>query len=135
MGYLVLSRERWENVDVGYDIKVCNMRIRGDKVSLGLRAPSNYLFHRAEVLREARQEGWENESEYLEKMARKAFLSKGGYLILSRDMKHSRILVSDISGAHLGEICLSSVRGDRASIAFDFPRSVPIVRDNVKKRR
>lgn len=51
MGLLVLSRHRDEVIRIGDDIKVMVVDIRGDKVRLGVDAPSNVPVHRDEVYR------------------------------------------------------------------------------------
>lgn len=46
---LVLSRHRDESIMIGDDIVVTIVDIRGDKVRLGIEAPSNIPVHRQEV--------------------------------------------------------------------------------------
>ena len=46
---LVLSRKRDEAIVIGDDIKVYIVDIRGDKVRLGIEAPSDVPVHRQEV--------------------------------------------------------------------------------------
>lgn len=46
---LVLSRLRDESVRIGDDIKIEVVDIRGDKVRLGITAPSHVPVHRQEV--------------------------------------------------------------------------------------
>ena len=46
---LVLSRQRDESIIIGDNIKVTIADIRGDKVRLGIEAPSNVAVHRQEV--------------------------------------------------------------------------------------
>lgn len=46
---LVLSRQRDEWIIIGDNIKVCVVDIRGDKVRLGVEAPSEIPVHRQEV--------------------------------------------------------------------------------------
>lgn len=46
---LVLSRERGETVNIGDDIEVTVIDIRGDKVRLGVNAPRHVSVHRKEV--------------------------------------------------------------------------------------
>ncbi|MCA8983419.1 MAG: carbon storage regulator CsrA [Planctomycetaceae bacterium] len=46
---LVLSRQRDESIIIGDNIKVTIVDIRGDKVRLGIEAPSNVAVHRQEV--------------------------------------------------------------------------------------
>lgn len=46
---LVLSRKRDESIIIGHDIVVTVIDIRGDKVRLGISAPSEVPVHRKEV--------------------------------------------------------------------------------------
>ncbi|MEM1166944.1 MAG: carbon storage regulator CsrA [Planctomycetota bacterium] len=46
---LVLSRQRDETIMIGDDIEVTLVDIRGDKVRLGINAPTRIAVHRKEV--------------------------------------------------------------------------------------
>lgn len=46
---LVLSRKKGESVQIGNDIIVTVVEIRGDKVRLGIEAPRDLSVHRQEV--------------------------------------------------------------------------------------
>lgn len=46
---LVLSRQRDETIVIGDDIQITIVDIRGDKVRLGINAPSHISVHRKEV--------------------------------------------------------------------------------------
>ena len=46
---LVLSRKKNELIFIGKDIVVTTVEIRGDKVRIGIEAPSNVPVHREEV--------------------------------------------------------------------------------------
>ncbi len=46
---LVLSRQRDETIMIGDDIEITVVDIRGDKVRLGINAPSEIPVHRKEV--------------------------------------------------------------------------------------
>ncbi|HEY3242056.1 MAG TPA: carbon storage regulator CsrA [Phycisphaerae bacterium] len=46
---LVLSRQRDETIMIGDDIQITVVDIRGDKVRLGISAPSHIPVHRKEV--------------------------------------------------------------------------------------
>lgn len=46
---LVLSRKRDEQIVIGNDVVVTVVEIRGDKVRLGIEAPSDVSVHRQEV--------------------------------------------------------------------------------------
>ena len=46
---LVLSRKRDERIMIGDDISLLVVDIRGDKVRLGIEAPSDVTVHRKEV--------------------------------------------------------------------------------------
>lgn len=47
---LVLSRKKHEAIDIGTDISVMVVEIRGDKVRLGITAPREMPVHRREVM-------------------------------------------------------------------------------------
>jgi carbon storage regulator len=46
---LVLSRKTNEWIDIGNDISICVVEIRGDKVRLGIEAPRDHSVNRREV--------------------------------------------------------------------------------------
>lgn len=46
---LVLSRKKDEVIMIGDNIKIAIVEIRGDKVRLGIEAPTNVGIHRQEV--------------------------------------------------------------------------------------
>jgi len=46
---LVLSRKKNEIIDIGRDIYIVVVEIRGDKVRLGIEAPTEIPVHRREV--------------------------------------------------------------------------------------
>lgn len=46
---LVLSRQRDETIMIGDEIEICVVDIRGDKVRLGITAPTRIAVHRKEV--------------------------------------------------------------------------------------
>ena len=48
-GMLVLSRQRDETIMIGDDIEITIVDIRGDKVRLGINAPTHIPVHRKEV--------------------------------------------------------------------------------------
>ncbi len=53
---LVLSRHRDETIIIGDDIELTVVDIRGDKVRLGIKAPSHIPVHRKEVYEAIRRE-------------------------------------------------------------------------------
>jgi carbon storage regulator len=53
---LVLSRQRDETIMIGDDIEVTVVDIRGDKVRLGINAPTRIAVHRKEVYESIRKE-------------------------------------------------------------------------------
>lgn len=53
---LVLSRKRDEVVMIGDDIEICVVDIRGDKIRLGITAPTRVAVHRKEVYERIRSE-------------------------------------------------------------------------------
>lgn len=53
---LVLSRQRDETIMIGDDVEITVVDIRGDKVRLGITAPSRIPVHRKEVYESIKQE-------------------------------------------------------------------------------
>ncbi len=53
---LVLSRQRDETIMIGDDIEITIVDIRGDKVRLGITAPTRIAVHRKEVYEAIRRE-------------------------------------------------------------------------------
>lgn len=53
---LVLSRQRDETIMIGDDVEITVVDIRGDKVRLGITAPSHIPVHRKEVYDAIRRE-------------------------------------------------------------------------------
>jgi carbon storage regulator len=53
---LVLSRQRDETIMIGDDIELTIVDIRGDKVRIGIEAPSSIAVHRKEVYEAIKRE-------------------------------------------------------------------------------
>jgi carbon storage regulator len=53
---LVLSRKRDEKIVIGDNIVITVVEVRGDKVRLGIEAPSDVPVHRAEVYARLQEE-------------------------------------------------------------------------------
>lgn len=53
---LVLSRHRDESIIIGDEIVVTVVEIRGDKVRLGIQAPTDVTVHREEIHQAIQQE-------------------------------------------------------------------------------
>jgi carbon storage regulator len=53
---LVLSRHRDESIMIGDDIVITVVDIRGDKVRLGIQAPTNVPVHREEIYEAIKKE-------------------------------------------------------------------------------
>ena len=53
---LVLSRHRDESIMIGDDIVITVVDIRGDKVRLGIQAPTNVPVHREEIYEAIKRE-------------------------------------------------------------------------------
>jgi len=53
---LVLSRQRDESIIIGDDIEITIVDVRGEKVRLGINAPSHVPVHRKEVYEAMRRE-------------------------------------------------------------------------------
>ncbi len=60
---LVLSRHRDESIIINDDIVVTIVDIRGDKVRLGIQAPSNIPVHRQEIYDAIQREKQRNAGE------------------------------------------------------------------------
>jgi carbon storage regulator len=56
---LVLSRHKDETIMIGDDIELTVVDIRGDKVRIGIKAPSSVPVHRKEVYEAIRKENEE----------------------------------------------------------------------------
>ena len=56
---LVLSRQRDETIMIGDEIEITVVDVRGDKVRLGINAPSRIAVHRKEVYEAIRRENAE----------------------------------------------------------------------------
>lgn len=54
---LVLSRQRDESIIIGDNIKITIIEVRGDKVRLGIEAPTEVPVHRQEVYEAIQREG------------------------------------------------------------------------------
>ncbi len=54
---LVLSRQRDESIMIGDDVEIVIVDIRGDKVRLGITAPTEIPVHRKEVYESIKREG------------------------------------------------------------------------------
>ncbi len=80
---LVLSRQRDETIMIGDDIELTVVDIRGDKVRLGITAPSRVAVHRKEVYEAIKREN--------EQAARAGISGEGsgvrGIVKLTRHMK------------------------------------------------
>ncbi len=57
---LVLSRKKDETIMIGDDVEITIVDVRGDKVRLGIVAPSNISVHRREVYDAIQREKEEN---------------------------------------------------------------------------
>ena len=64
---LVLSRHRDESIMIGDNIVITVVDIRGDKVRLGIQAPTNVPVHREEIYEAIQRENGKVE---IEKVAR-----------------------------------------------------------------
>ena len=53
---LVLSRQRDESIKIGDEIEITVVDIRGEKVRLGINAPSHVAIHRKEVYEAIKRE-------------------------------------------------------------------------------
>jgi carbon storage regulator len=53
---LVLTRKLGEKIQIGDDISVLIMDIKGKQVRLGIEAPSNVIIHREEIFKKIQEE-------------------------------------------------------------------------------
>ncbi|MCD5406274.1 MAG: carbon storage regulator CsrA [Desulfotomaculum sp.] len=53
---LVLSRKKNQSINIGHNIKITVLDVKGDKVSIGIEAPLAIDVHRAEVYQAIQQE-------------------------------------------------------------------------------
>ncbi len=68
---LVLSRQKDQTIMIGDNIEITVVDIRGDKVRLGITAPSNIPVHRKEVYEAIKQENRQAANVTLEDITRK----------------------------------------------------------------
>lgn len=61
---LVLSRQRDESIIIGDNIKITIVDIRGDKVRLGIEAPTEIPVHRQEVYEAIQRENQRGDAPY-----------------------------------------------------------------------
>lgn len=55
---LVLSRKKGESIRINDDISIVVVEVRGDKVRLGIDAPTSVSVHRQEVYEAIQREAW-----------------------------------------------------------------------------
>lgn len=67
---LVLSRQKDQTIMIGDNIEITVVDIRGDKVRLGITAPSNIPVHRKEVYEAIKQENKQAANVKLEDITR-----------------------------------------------------------------
>lgn len=96
---LVLSRHRDESIIVGDDIVITVVDIRGDKVRIGIDAPSEVTIHREEVYQAILRAG-ESIPTYCPSSIRDVLHDARGYVIASggRDHPWGRRVLDAIEG-------------------------------------
>jgi len=60
---LVLSRKKSESIEIGKNVRVRILEIRGGRVKLGIEAPREVSVHRAEVYEKNHSNGKPTETE------------------------------------------------------------------------
>ncbi|MBU0957364.1 MAG: carbon storage regulator CsrA [Nanoarchaeota archaeon] len=115
---LVLSRQKDESIVIGDDIEITVVDIRGDKVRLGITAPSEIPVHRKEVYEDIVRENVqaakvkpENVADVDKAIARSRKPQRGG----NYHMQDNPRVYAEMSGVHVV----------RASRGFDY--SVPVI--------
>ena len=68
---LVLSRQRDESIMIGDDIEITVVDVRGEKVRLGITAPSHVPVHRKEVYEAIKREKAEGSGGQVESLAKR----------------------------------------------------------------
>lgn len=58
---LILSRKKNEAIKIGNEVTITVVEIRGDKVRLGIEAPSNVSVHRQEIYDAIQRNGSETQ--------------------------------------------------------------------------
>lgn len=53
---LVLTRKTGESIQIGQDIEITVVSIKGDQIKLGINAPKNIEIHRKEIYLEIQKE-------------------------------------------------------------------------------
>jgi len=103
---LVLSRQRDETIMIGDEIEITVVDIRGDKVRLGIAAPSRIAVHRKEVYESIRREN-EQASRFVEltesdmsTLDRPKPMERPSTLLLAPGPGRLRVGVTTISSTH-----------------------------------
>lgn len=137
---LVLSRQRDQSVTIADDITVTVVDIRGDKVRLGLSAPSEYQIHRKEIYTAILEDLTSGRAVV---HCRKG---GGGHLVLSRQRDESLVVVHRDELQRLAdsveagqsyvpqltaEIVVVDIRGDKVRLGFTAPREIAVHRKEV----
>ena len=79
---LVLSRQRDETIMIGDDIEITVVDIRGEKVRLGINAPSQVPVHRKEVydaMKRDKEDAGSDQPPKVESLANRRPHSQGGH--------------------------------------------------------
>jgi carbon storage regulator len=123
---LVLSRQRDEAVLIGDDIRVIVVDIRGDKVRLGIHAPSKYAVYRKELYDKIIKDIHAGQPKPGSRGGR------DGMLVLARQRDETIYVIDQDDWEHpVAEITIVDIRGDKVRIGFTAEKVVTIHRQEV----
>lgn len=118
---LVLSRRRDEQIVIG-NTRVVIVDIRGDKVRLGIVAPSDIAVHRQEIEEAIKQERAQKGEPPMQSVAYPAALYQGTALVLSRKKNESVVINHEVT------VVVVEIRGDKVRLGVEAPKEVPVHR-------
>lgn len=126
---LVLSRRRDEQIIVTRAVILTIVDIRGDKVRVGIQAPSQVPVHRREVHDAIDRENRRSTPGYvpaapIDLTALPAIDTKSasGMLVLSRKKNESIVINGNV------EVVIVEIRGDKVRLGVEAPKEYPVHR-------
>lgn len=121
---LVLSRQRDEQIVIG-NTRLVIVDIRGDKVRIGVCAPTEIAVHRQEVEKAILRECASSSTPAPTPVAYPATLAEGGMIVLSRKKNESIVLNHEVT------VVVVEIRGDKVRLGVEAPKEVPVHRREV----